>query len=280
MISRTLAEYDEDVRAEWARIRIDPEKWRCDPWGREGGGFWAVAINDGRVLWLNDIEDGFNWSPFSERGTIGAYTCNQDAFTLILEGIAQAQSKRAWATLGESDVPTELRGPGTIVSRQTTYWEVRTSTRALYRAHFRDKVEFAFATADYFSVQVVTRHPLLAEYEEPSRSLYFSGVPLRSHVVAVTIDRTIREISEGWRDLARYAGGIDRVEKLLNVGHGLLMEAPQSVCDEVAAILHVSGIGSSILGHAPSRRGKRVLLLGSSYVMAGSFTFERREPRS
>jgi hypothetical protein len=71
MISGALAEYDEEVAADRARIRIEPEKWGCSPWGDESGGVWAVAVDGGRVLWFNDIEGGFNWSPYSSRGTIG-----------------------------------------------------------------------------------------------------------------------------------------------------------------------------------------------------------------
>src|ERR1700690_3452495 len=92
MIATALAEYDDDVRAAWARIRIEPEKWQCSPWGDEGRGFWAVAIADDRVLWYNDIEEGFNRSAFSERGTIDEYTCNEASFTDILDDIERERS--------------------------------------------------------------------------------------------------------------------------------------------------------------------------------------------
>jgi hypothetical protein len=276
MIAAALTEYDEDVRAEWARIRIEPEKWHCSPWGDEGGGFWVVAIDDGKVLWFNDIEDGFNWSGFSERGTIREYACNQTELTEVLESIAQLQSARTRAGLRETGVPVELAGPGTIVRHQTTYWELRATAAVLYRVHFRDKVEFAFAGPGYPAVEVASRHPLLVQYDEPSGSLYFSGAPVAPHRVAETLERALLDASEGWRGLTSYAGSVDNVERLLRAGHGLLMSAPESICAAAAALLEGMGVSTSILGHAPAHLGKRVLLFGRSYVIASAFFFERR----
>jgi hypothetical protein len=61
----------------WNRIRISPIKWQLPPWGEMGGGFWVVAIFGQECLWYNDIEEGFNISPFSVFGLIGDYRCNQ-----------------------------------------------------------------------------------------------------------------------------------------------------------------------------------------------------------
>lgn len=280
MISSALAEYDEDVAAEWARIRIEPEQWRCSPWGDESGGFWAVAVEGGRVLWFNDIEDGFNWSPYSARGTIGEYLCDQDTFMVILERIAQAKSELARAGLNERHVPADVIGPGTIVRRQTTYWEVRTASAAVYRIHFREKMEVGFTTAAYASAEIVSIHPLLVQYDEPSRSLYFSGTPFNPRIVAENLDRLIREASADWRNLSDYAGGIDAVERRLRTGHGMLMGGPESVCGSVARALEAAGVGASVLGVAAPRPGNRVLLLGRNYVVATAFVFEARDPES
>jgi hypothetical protein len=66
------------LRRLWDLIRIRPTKWRLSPWGDMGGGFWIVAILGERVIWFNDIEDGFNLSKYSELGVIAEYWCNQD----------------------------------------------------------------------------------------------------------------------------------------------------------------------------------------------------------
>jgi hypothetical protein len=59
------------------RVAFEPTNWSQSPYGDEGGGFWAVAADDNRVLWYNDIEDGFNVSTCAEWGTIPAdeYWC-------------------------------------------------------------------------------------------------------------------------------------------------------------------------------------------------------------
>jgi hypothetical protein len=63
--------------AVWNLLRIRPVKWRLSPWGDMGGGFWVVAIVGQECVWFNDIEDGFNISPFCEFGLIGDYRCSQ-----------------------------------------------------------------------------------------------------------------------------------------------------------------------------------------------------------
>ena len=55
-----------------------PHKWQLHPWGDEGAGFWVVAQIGQKVIWYNDIEDGFNRSSCSELGLIDEYWCNQD----------------------------------------------------------------------------------------------------------------------------------------------------------------------------------------------------------
>jgi hypothetical protein len=80
LIAEQLAEATADERALFARTAIAPAKWQLSPWGDLGGGFWVVAVMDDRVLWYNDIEDGFNVSRFTAAGTIPSaeYWCNQD----------------------------------------------------------------------------------------------------------------------------------------------------------------------------------------------------------
>ena len=62
----------------WNAIRIGFVKWQLSPWGDLGKGFWVVGQMGDQVLWYNDIEDGFNWSRYSEPGVIAEYYCNQD----------------------------------------------------------------------------------------------------------------------------------------------------------------------------------------------------------
>jgi hypothetical protein len=273
LIVNALAGRDEDSRAAWQRIRIEPARWQCSPEGDEGGGFWAVAIDGDRVLWFNDIEDGFNWSPFSERGTIDEYGCEQAGLAHILDERERATSDRVWEALDEHEVPAELAGPGRIVTRQTTYWELRAAGGGRYRVHFRDKAEVRFSGAEYPAIAVAARHPLLVAYETPLRSLYFGGTPIDPRRLAESLADRVRAISDGWRGLEDYNG---RAEATLRTGHGLFMNAPEPICVAVATVLEDAGVGASVLGTAPARGGHQALVLGRSFVIARAFAFEPR----
>ena len=50
----------------WEVIKITPQKWSEKSYGKVGGGFWVVALVGCSAIWYNDIEDGFNRSPFSK----------------------------------------------------------------------------------------------------------------------------------------------------------------------------------------------------------------------
>jgi hypothetical protein len=274
-IARALAERDDAVRAEWNRMRIEPEKWSCSPYADDRGGFWAVAVDGERVLWFNDNEDGFNWSRYTARGRIDEYWCNQTEFAEILEEIAQRISASRRGSLREDGIPAAIAGPGTIEFRQTTYWDVRASVGSAYRIHFRDKAEFAFDRVDYPSIELEAQHPLLVQYEAPWRSLYVFGKPENPPEVAQAIERAIQAASASWRSLRDYECSIDSVAGLLRAGHGMLMHAPEPICNVASRILEPAGVQCSILGGAPARPGKRVAVLGRSYVVASGFAFER-----
>ena len=83
-INNDLEDCTPELRTLYERVSIEPEKWTRPPWDERGGGCWAVAVLETRVLWYNDIEDGFNVSPFSHWGEIGDYVCNQDQLRLAL----------------------------------------------------------------------------------------------------------------------------------------------------------------------------------------------------
>lgn len=67
-----------DQKRLWDVIQIVPEKWKQDPWGNDGMGFWVVGLIGKKVVWYNDIERGFNQSVFTAYGEIDDYWTNQD----------------------------------------------------------------------------------------------------------------------------------------------------------------------------------------------------------
>lgn len=68
----------------WNLIRVEPAKWKQEPYGKNGGGFWAVGVIGKSVIWYNDLEDGFNRSSYSSFGTIDDYWCNQDELEVAI----------------------------------------------------------------------------------------------------------------------------------------------------------------------------------------------------
>jgi hypothetical protein len=71
----------------WEAIKISPEKWREKNYGKVGGGFWVVAIIGSRVIWFNDIEDGFNVSSYIVAGKLAEYFCNQDELETAVQNV-------------------------------------------------------------------------------------------------------------------------------------------------------------------------------------------------
>ncbi|MFC3702715.1 hypothetical protein ACFOND_13820 [Reinekea marina] len=68
----------------WELLKVKPTKWKCPPLGDEGGGFWVVALAGNKVIWYNDIEEGFNISNYRSFGEIEEYYTNQlELFELI-----------------------------------------------------------------------------------------------------------------------------------------------------------------------------------------------------
>jgi hypothetical protein len=86
-INRGYDQMTEPQRRLWNAIKVKPHKWQLHPWGDMGNGFWVVAILGQTVVWFNDMEIGFNSSPYSEYGTISEYRCNQDELQWQVESL-------------------------------------------------------------------------------------------------------------------------------------------------------------------------------------------------
>lgn len=276
MIADALAAFDDDVRAAWARIRIEPTLWRCLDPAAPHDRFWAIAIEDDQVLWYNDIERSITRSPFATPGAFDRYACEPTDLVDILEWSAIAIAERRWPTFDVHTLPDELATPGAILRRQPRYWELRTAPGIRYRVHFRERCGDRFAATDYPGVALVSEHPLLTLRDAPSGSVYFNGTPEDPAAVAAAMDRAVREVTAGWRSLADYADLGRDVEAALRGGHGLLMAGPEPVCTVVAAALAAAGVATSTHGYtASSHRPCRALILGRSYLFAQQFAFER-----
>jgi hypothetical protein len=276
----TLEGADDTVRVAWEHIRIEPEKWQCSPWGDAGGGFWVVAVKGGEVVWYNDIEDGFNTSPFTNRGTIGEYRCNQAEFSAILRALPEAIAAEGFADEGAAaEVPNEFAGPGRIVRRQTTFWELHAGAASLVRVHFSRKLETRFTNAEYDRVAIADEHHLLEPYRQQWASVFVTDAKRCGAAFSKDLAGRVHRATDGWRTAEEYRalGGSGVVAG----GYGLLMRAPEPIAVIAADLLQAYGaVPSVVLEPAPSESLRRpgplrALLLGRSFVVAEGFRFVR-----
>lgn len=271
LIDEGLRDTDDDVLYAWASMRVEPTKWACSPWGDEGGGFWVVAIHNGMVTWYNDIEEGFNESRFVKEGTISEYRCNQDDFSQYLQKLPEARNELKWSMLKHlAAMPNNLKCPGQVIRRQTTYWTVETAMGGRWRIHFLDKVEFGFTLSPYSNITVSDNHPLLAQYTEPWFELYFLGTPNRPDVVTSAVAAAVVGATKDWRRFEEYVNPAAP----LSSGYGSLMRAPQTVIRAVEEVLANSGVKTKTIDCARQTHPYRVLLLDRSFVIAEDFRFE------
>ncbi|PHR33291.1 MAG: hypothetical protein COA38_05390 [Fluviicola sp.] len=77
----------------WSDILVKPKKWQEKDYGKEGGGFWVVAIDREETIWYNDIEEGFNISKFSTVGEIDEYWDEQDELQWTINKLKRHHNK-------------------------------------------------------------------------------------------------------------------------------------------------------------------------------------------
>lgn len=68
----------------WRLVKIEPEKWKEKGYGNDSGGFWVVALCGNKVVWYNDVEQGFNISMYTDHGEISEYWCNEYGFNQVI----------------------------------------------------------------------------------------------------------------------------------------------------------------------------------------------------
>lgn len=106
-IQRTETKLRGDLWNFWQLIKIDPEKWTEPTYGIEGGGFWVVGICGKKVIWFNDIEEGFNISNYKKYGQIEGYYCNQDQLDLAVTRLFDL-IKFGSSVIGQAGSPQNL----------------------------------------------------------------------------------------------------------------------------------------------------------------------------
>jgi hypothetical protein len=70
-----------ELKKFWECIKITPIKWRHQA---SGDDFWIVALSGDKVIWYNDIEDGFNICNFEKYGIIPEMKFEQNALNIAI----------------------------------------------------------------------------------------------------------------------------------------------------------------------------------------------------
>ncbi|MEJ7643756.1 MAG: hypothetical protein WKF87_04125 [Chryseolinea sp.] len=78
-----------------------------ETFGKEGNGFWVVGLIGRKVIYYNDIEDGFNISDYKNYGVIDEYVCNQDKLIWIVGRLVEFV-KFGGSVQGQAGPPTNL----------------------------------------------------------------------------------------------------------------------------------------------------------------------------
>lgn len=273
LIAADLEEMDDTVQVAWHSMRIQPQKWQCSPWGDGGGGFWAVAIKSDQVVWYNDIEDGFNTSPFTRWGTIDAYSCSEANLADFLLSLPEAKAAESSSDcLSATAVPSDLQHGGTIVRRQTTYWELLSTKGRLWRLHFKSRAEVRFDKPLFSHIELADAHPILDRYLQPWLQLYYMGSLSDAEKFKRLLAERIATASNSWRSINEYLKpSVD-----LGKSYGMLTCAPVSIVTVASSLLNEMGVRTSTLRHTVAREHQRALIMDKSFLVAQAFWFEER----
>jgi len=268
---------DDVVLDAWKAMRIEPQKWQCPPWGDAGGGFWAVAIRDGNVVWYNDIEGGFNTSSFERHGVIGEYLCNQGDFEEYLATLPEALAAVQWHTEPHRSPPEALAGPGRILKRQTTSWTLQPQVGSEWRARFRGAAEIRCGGIEYERLELSCTHPVLAHHHEPMVDLHFRGRASDPDALEAAIAAAVKHTTKGWRSLDDYR---NRNASLAD-GYGQLVRAPISVASMVRRQLEDAGSNVVCLAGLRRRASGRCSCSGMASSSRRIFSLRKShaEPR-
>jgi len=129
----------------------------------------------------------------------------------------------------------------------------------------------AFAIREYSwlgPIDLSDAHPLLLPYQEPHSSLYIKGHT--AHVKELSFDLSQIHLDTYGRWQAFYPQHFG----MLEMGHALLAEGPQSLIQRYAAKVNEYGIHTSILpGYTPAPSTLQVLTLGDNYFIGTRFEF-------
>ena len=84
LISEELAECPDPVADTFRRFRVEPFHAPITRHGRDTDQVFVVARRGNEVMYYEDIEEGWNFSPISDDGRVLEHWCNQDELRFAL----------------------------------------------------------------------------------------------------------------------------------------------------------------------------------------------------
>jgi hypothetical protein len=174
-------------------------------------------------------------------------------------------------------LPSWFSVPGTIRTRQTTYWDLEFDepSHPAVRAHFVDKRELRYVSAEFSEASLwFLFHPVLADYREPFQQLFVSKPLSAPDVVIEHLSELVRSWSHGWRSFERYANPQCDPLRTLRDGYGLLLLAPRTLATAAERLLAERGAQPYSLPSYEPKEELRALCLGPNFVVARHFDFE------
>ncbi len=173
------------------------------------------------------------------------------------------------------------RSVGCIRRRQTTYWDLDFNNESVWRVHFRHKLEHAFSEpGEFSSVRLLKRHPLLLDFTASWQGVYLTEPIADPPTILDQIDEVVTKATEGWSSADQYLNTLVDPQKLLAKGQGLVFEAPSTLCRKVLRVFKRANVRVSVLSHERRTVSARALIVGSSYVVAERFEYERMNESS
>jgi len=181
---------------------------------------------------------------------------------------------RSWADQMTLAILEALSQGGTILRRQTTFWDLKSRDSALLRANFVAKAEFKFVEPSFDFAALVADHPVLLDHSEATDALFISTPAPDPDAVLGDLAALVASHFGGWRPLASYLNPGYPPRKILSDGSGMLLRGPRSLVAASTTLLVDRGIrvdepsrGQALPGHPEA------LILGRNFIIARTFSF-------
>ena len=177
-------------------------------------------------------------------------------------------------------IPTELgdQTKGEIIERQSTFVRFVTPDFFQYKIDYINKKEFLIDELSFRGVQVLTVHPLLVHYEQPTLDISISSKAENFSELAKEFSDMVNAEFGGWRTVHECFNPQCSIESILAGGYGILYRGPSVLGQKVISTLEKNGIkfSSGLVKVRPTHIPK-VLLLGANAIVAEDFHGSREK---